>query len=114
MTSQHQNRSGMAGNKRGRTKEIHKKLQDLDLEGSPHKERDLIGEDVDLDLLSLFPQKDARIIGGRGSRASFRRSTMGGKNELKRWGTIGEEGPLNRPPRNPTVMCIFAFWRYYL
>ena len=54
------------GNKRGRTKkEVHQELQDLDLEGSPHKERDLIGEYVDLDLLSLFPQREARIIGGR-------------------------------------------------
>jgi hypothetical protein len=33
--------------------------------GSPHKERDLIGEDVDLDLLSLFPQENARIMGGQ-------------------------------------------------
>ena len=39
-------------------------LQDLDLGGSSHKESDLIGEDVDLDLLSLFPQKYARIMGG--------------------------------------------------
>jgi len=42
----------------------HKILQDQDLVGSPHKERDLIGEDVDLDLLSLFPQEYARIMGG--------------------------------------------------
>ncbi len=41
-------------------------LQDLDLGGSSHKERDLIGEDVDLDLLYLFSQMDARFIGGRG------------------------------------------------
>ena len=40
-------------------------LQDLDLEDSPHKERDLIGEDVDLDLLYLFSQRDSRIMGGR-------------------------------------------------
>ena len=50
---------------RGRTnRKSTQEIQDLDLEGSPHKERDLIGEDVDLDLLSLFPQKDARFMGG--------------------------------------------------
>jgi hypothetical protein len=32
--------------------------------GFPHKERDLIGGKVDLDLLSLFPQIGARIIEG--------------------------------------------------
>ena len=41
-------------------------LQDLDLEDSHHKEGDLIGEVVDLDLLYLFSQMDARIMGGRG------------------------------------------------
>src|SRR5215217_468456 len=54
------------GNKRGRTNKRRntKFLQDLDLEDSPHKERDLIGRNVDLDLLFLFPQKDSRSIGG--------------------------------------------------
>jgi hypothetical protein len=49
---------------RGRTKEIHKEFQDLDPIGSPHLEEILIGGKIDLDLLSLFPQEDARIIGG--------------------------------------------------
>ena len=49
---------------RGRTKEIHKELQDLDPLCSPHLEEILIGGKIDLDLLSLFPQEDARIIGG--------------------------------------------------
>jgi hypothetical protein len=40
---------------RGRTKEIHKELQDLDPIGSPHLEEKVIGGNVDLDLLSLFP-----------------------------------------------------------
>jgi hypothetical protein len=48
---------------RGRTKEIHKELQDLDPLCSPHLEEILIGGNIDLDLLSLFPQKDARIMG---------------------------------------------------
>jgi hypothetical protein len=31
--------------------------------GSPHLEEKVIGGNVDLDLLSLFPKKDARIMG---------------------------------------------------
>jgi hypothetical protein len=55
----------LIGNKRGRTKEEnHKELQDLDPIGSPQIEEILIGGNIDLDLLSPFPQKDARIIGG--------------------------------------------------
>jgi hypothetical protein len=49
---------------RRRTKEIHKELQDQDPIGSPHLEEKVIGGNADLDLLSLFPQKDTRIIGG--------------------------------------------------
>jgi hypothetical protein len=44
--------------------DIHKELQELDPIGSPHLEEILIGGNIDLDLLSLFPQEDARIIGG--------------------------------------------------
>ena len=43
-----------------------KYLQDLDPKGFPHKEGILIGGSVDLDLLYLFSQIDARFIGGRG------------------------------------------------
>jgi hypothetical protein len=50
---------------RGRTRrKSTNKLQDLDPNGSPHIEDILIGGNVDLDLLSLFPQEDERIIGG--------------------------------------------------
>ena len=42
----------------------HQELQDLDPRGSPHLEKKVIGGNVDLDLLSLFPQKLARIHGG--------------------------------------------------
>jgi hypothetical protein len=41
----------------------------------------MIGGNVDLDLLSLFPQKDARIMGGMERGASFPRSTMVGERE---------------------------------
>ena len=47
----------------GRTRKTTNESQDLDLVGSPHKEEGLIGGVVDLDLLSLFPQVEARIIG---------------------------------------------------
>ena len=55
----------MLGKKmRGRTKEDHEELHDLDPRGFPHLEEKEIGGYVDLDLLSLFPQKLARIHGG--------------------------------------------------
>jgi hypothetical protein len=43
---------------------------------SPHLERILIGENVDLDLLSLFPQMRARIMKGLREKASYSRTTM--------------------------------------
>jgi hypothetical protein len=53
--------------------------------GSPHKDEKVIGGNIDLDLLSLFPQRYARIIGGIERWASFPTSTMEGErgeNEL--------------------------------
>jgi hypothetical protein len=61
------------GNKRGRRNKRRntKFLEDLEKVDSPHKERDLIGQDVDVDLLSLFPQIGARImVGLEGDKAS--------------------------------------------
>ena len=49
---------------RGRARKQQMNPQDLDLICSPHLEERLIGGDVDLDLLSRFPQEGARIIGG--------------------------------------------------
>lgn len=46
---------------------------------------------VDLDLLFQIPQRDARIIGGKGEEASFKRFNNGGERELKEW--------LNLPPQ---------------
>jgi hypothetical protein len=43
----------------------------------------VIGGNVDLDLLSLFPQRYARIMGGIKRWASFPRSTMEGEREGK-------------------------------
>ena len=47
-----------------RKNEEHQELQELDPRGSPRTEEKVIGGNVDLDLLSLFPQEIARIIGG--------------------------------------------------
>ena len=47
-----------------KNEEEHEELQDLDPRGSPHLEEKVIGGNVDLDLLSLFPQELARIIEG--------------------------------------------------
>ena len=47
-----------------KNEEEHEELQDLDPRGSPHIEEKVIGGNVDLDLLSLFPQELARVIGG--------------------------------------------------
>ena len=65
------------GNKRGRTKRrTTKELQELDPLGSPHLEEKLIGVNVDMDLLSLFPQEYARFIEGIERGQGFPRSTM--------------------------------------
>ena len=64
----------------------------------------MIGGRIDLDLLSIFPQEQARIIGGIESWASSRRSTMGGKTSSKDKITIWEEDPFYSGGTNPTVM----------
>jgi hypothetical protein len=69
---------------KGRTKEeIHKELQDLDPIGSPPIEEIMIGGNVDLDLLSLFPQKDARIMGGIGRKGKLFKVNNGGDRKWK-------------------------------
>jgi hypothetical protein len=64
----HQSYKSLWGNKRGRTKEENNKWkpQDLDLLCSPYTKEIWIGGNVDLDLLSIFPQEYARIMGGMG------------------------------------------------
>jgi hypothetical protein len=64
---------------RGRTKEIQKELQDLDLPSSPHLEERWIGGNIDLDLLSLFPQKNARIMGGMERESKLLKVNNGGE-----------------------------------
>jgi hypothetical protein len=71
---------------RGRTKEeIHKELQDLDPIGSSHLEEKVIGGNVDLGLLSLFPSKRCKNHGGNGGgRASFQ-DQQWRREKLKTW-----------------------------
>jgi hypothetical protein len=73
----------MKGYDRKNKEEIHKELQDLDPIGSPHIEEILIGGNVDLDLLSLFPQKDARIMGGMGRKGKLFKVNNGGERKRK-------------------------------
>jgi hypothetical protein len=58
--------------------------------GSPHLEEKFIGGDCRARSPFKIPQKDARIIGGKGERASSRESTMEVyfllKNPRKHWG----------------------------
>jgi hypothetical protein len=63
----------MEGYERKNKEEIHKELQDLDPIGFPHLEEKVIGENIDLDLLSLsFLSKRCKKHGGKGGgRASF-------------------------------------------
>jgi hypothetical protein len=53
---------------------IHKELQDLDPLCYPHLEKRLIGGNIDLDLLSHFPQRYATIMGRIKRGTSFPRS----------------------------------------
>jgi hypothetical protein len=64
----------------------HKELQDLDLISFPHRVEKVIGGNVDLDLLSLFPQKDSRSMGGmeEGGQA-FKVNNGGVKNPNRVW-----------------------------
>ncbi len=81
----------------------HKILQDLDLVDSTHKERDLIGQDVDLDLLSLFPQMGARIMEGLRDRASFSSSTMEERESERSHNPRRKKGGIYTPQENRAV-----------
>jgi hypothetical protein len=63
----------------------------------------LIGRIVDLDLLSLFPQEDARIIGGIERKQAPKVQQWWGKTCLREIVSIKKKVPLNRCPRFPTV-----------
>jgi hypothetical protein len=94
---------------RGRTKEIHKKLQDLDPLCSPHLEERWIGVNVNIDLLSLFPQKDARIMGGmeEGGQA-FKVNNGGGIIPICDWPKEEEGVFIHTPLKNMTIGATYT------
>jgi hypothetical protein len=95
---------------RGRTNKIHKELHDLDPLCSPHLEERWIGGNIDLDLLSLFSHRYARIMGGIKRWTSFPRSTMVGerkRGKTEQSNLWGRRGPYIGPPRNLTVTSIY-------
>jgi hypothetical protein len=57
----------------------------------------MIGGNVDLDLLSLFPQKDARIMGGMGRKGKLFKVNNGGERKWKSSPPTEEEGALYSP-----------------
>jgi hypothetical protein len=57
----------------------------------------LIGRNVDLDLLSLFPQEDARIMGGMRSKGKLFKVNNGGERKCKSRPPNEEQGALNSP-----------------
>jgi hypothetical protein len=69
-----------------------------------HKEEKVIGRNIDIGLLPLFPQRYARIMGGIERRASFPRITMEGrergKTSSKGWGLLGKKHPKIGPPKS--------------
>jgi hypothetical protein len=93
----------MEGYKRKNKQEIHKELQDLDPIGSPHIEEIMIGGNVDLDLLFLFPQKDARIMGGMGRKSKLFKVNNGGERNGRANLQMRKKGLYIAPARNLTV-----------
>jgi hypothetical protein len=64
---------------RNNNEEIRKELQNLDPIDSPRIEEIIIGGNVDLDILSLFPQKDLRSMGGMGRKGKLFKVINGGE-----------------------------------
>ena len=80
------------------------KLQDLDLARSPHLERDSIGEALDLDLLSPFPQKYATNSGGiKRTKQEPKVNNGGERMEGKGWFGRRWKRGIYRGPRNIAV-----------
>jgi hypothetical protein len=57
----------------------------------------VIGRNVDLDLLFLFPQKDARIMGGMGRKGKLFKVNNGGERKRKSQPPNEKEGALYSP-----------------
>jgi hypothetical protein len=98
----------MKGYERKNKEEIHKELQDLDPIGSPHIEEIMIGQNVDLDLLSLFPQKDARIMGGMERKGKLFKVNNRGERNGRANLQMRKKGLYIAPARNLTVTGILT------
>ena len=68
-------------------------LQDLDRKGSPHLEERWIGGNIDLDLLSLFPKKYARFMGGIERTQIFGGQQWRRRENTKNWEPLGKKTP---------------------
>jgi hypothetical protein len=93
---------------RGRTKEIHKELQDLDSLCSPHLEERWIGGNIDLDLLSLFPQKYTRTMRGMEEEGQAIQSQQWRREKPKSWLAQGGRRGIYTPSNNVTVAVLGA------
>ena len=90
-------------------------LQDQDQLGSPHLEEEMIGGNVDLDLLSLSLKDMQESWEGLRGGEAFPRSTMVGERRENVLGrslrTKGEEDPLNRSPQSLSSPSTFGILR---
>jgi hypothetical protein len=64
---------------------------------------DLIGRNVDLDLLSLFPQMGARIMEGLRDGASFSSSTIEERECERSCSPMRKKGRYLYPPRKSSL-----------
>jgi hypothetical protein len=68
----------------------------------------MICGNVDLDLLSLFPQKDARIMGGMGRKGKLFKVNNGGERNGRANLQMRKKGLYIAPARNLTVIGILT------
>jgi hypothetical protein len=90
----------MGGYERKNKEKIHKELQDLDPLCSLYLEERWIGGNIDLDLLSLFPQKYARIMGGMEEGGQAFKINNGGEISPKTWLAQGGRRSIYRRVKN--------------
>jgi hypothetical protein len=88
--------NAMEGYERKNKEEINKWTPRSRSKWFPHLEEKLIGGNVDLDLLSLCPQEDARIIGGIERKQAWEGQQWMGKLSRMVRDRLGKKGPLNR------------------
>ena len=80
----------MRGEERKNKKRTTQELQDQNLLGSSHLEEEWIGGNVDLDHLSLFLQRYARIMGGIERGQAIPKVNNGGERGKKQAQMVGE------------------------